>query len=103
MESTAQEVVDIAPQAPAEEKKKQQRPSKYTWDRNTITLETKLVELPKKTARLAKPEFDAMEKKIKEVEDKIKQTIERKVLPSLKPALPFYFDCFTRSIDSLIH
>ena len=67
--TTTMESVDIQPVVPAEEKKKYSRPSKYTWDRASVTLETHLIELPKKTARLAKPEFEAMEKKIKEIED----------------------------------
>lgn len=69
MESTPQESVDIQPTEQTTEKKKYSRPSKHNWDRSTITLETKLIELPKKNARLAKPEYEACEKKIKEVED----------------------------------
>lgn len=55
------------------------RPSKYTWDRSLVTLETVLVELPKKADRLVKPEYDTLEKKLKDIEESIKNTIEKKV------------------------
>lgn len=52
-----------------DEKKKVQRPSRYVWDRSTVTLETVLVELPKKAHRIPKPDFDANDKKIKDIEE----------------------------------
>ncbi|EAR82182.1 hypothetical protein TTHERM_01276340 (macronuclear) [Tetrahymena thermophila SB210] len=61
-----------------DEKKKYYRPSRYTWDRSTVTLETTLIEIPKKSHRIPKPDFDAQDKKIKEIEEQIKYTIERK-------------------------
>ncbi|KAL4453227.1 hypothetical protein ABPG73_022082 [Tetrahymena malaccensis] len=61
-----------------DDKKKFYRPSRYTWDRSTVTLETVLIEIPKKSHRIPKPDFDAQDKKIKEIEDQIKYNIERK-------------------------
>lgn len=43
--------------------------SKYTWERSLVTLEMPLVEIPLKSHRIAKPDFDANDKKIKEIEE----------------------------------
>lgn len=52
-----------------EEKKRVQKPSRYVWDRTTVTLETVLIEIPKKSHRIPKPDYDVNEKKIKDIEE----------------------------------
>lgn len=61
-----------------EEKKRVQKPSRYVWDRSTVTLDTPVPEIPKKAHRIPKPDFDANDKKIKDIEDQIKYNIDRK-------------------------
>lgn len=52
--------------------KKIQRPSKFTWDHSLITIDTVLVDLPKKVDRIVKPEYDIHEKKLKDIDEAIK-------------------------------